>query len=148
MTKMLPGRRRYFGHKPTIKPNAKKLWRLFVDRNNMTWEEFANTTRGYQVGFMGQPNEVKPGTGEFHENPVACICEKSEAMSKSMIQSNHFLESDETNYVTDEEHDGSDEEDVENENRTRIQKLAMKDGTVLSHIAIPGASELDEIFSD
>lgn len=148
MAKMLAGRRRYFGHKPTIRPNAKKLWRLFVDRNNMTWEEFANTTRSYQVGFMGQPNEVKPGTGEFHENPVACICEKSEAMSKSMIQSNHFLESDETNYVTDEEHDGSDDEDVENENRTRIQKLATRDGTVLSHIVIPGASELDEIFSD
>nr|GEW35355.1 O-fucosyltransferase 6-like [Tanacetum cinerariifolium] len=149
MAKMLAGRRRYFGHKPTIRPNAKKLWRLFVDRNNMTWEEFANTTRGYQVGFMGQPNEVKPGTGEFHENPMACICEKSEAMSKSiMIQSNHFPESDETNYVTDEEHDGFDDEEVENENRTRIPKLAPKDGTVLSHIAIPGASELDEIFSD
>ncbi|PWA76606.1 hypothetical protein CTI12_AA234750 [Artemisia annua] len=148
MAKMLAGRRRYFGHKPTIRPNAKKLWRLFVDRNNMTWEEFANTTRSYQVGFMGQPNEVKPGTGEFHENPVACICEKSEAMSKSMIQSNHFLESDETNYVTDEEHDGSDDEDVENENRTRIQKLVTRDGTGLSHIAIPGASEIDEIFSD
>ncbi|PWA55570.1 hypothetical protein CTI12_AA400040 [Artemisia annua] len=147
MAKMLAGRRRYFGHKPTIRPNAKKLWRLFVDRNNI-WEEFANTTRSYQVGFMGQPNEVKPGTGEFHENPVACICEKSEAMSKSMIQSNHFLESDETNYVTDEEHDGSDDEDVENENRTRIQKLVTRDGTGLSHIAIPGASEIDEIFSD
>lgn len=114
----------------------------------MTWEEFANTTRSYQVGFMGQPNEVKPGTGEFHENPVACICEKSEAISKSMIQSNHFLESDETNYATDEEHDGSDDEDVENENRTRVQNLVTSDGTGLSHIAIPGASEINEIFSD
>ncbi|GJS13139.1 O-fucosyltransferase 6-like protein [Tanacetum coccineum] len=44
MAKMLAGRRRYFGHKPTIRPNANKLWRLFVDRNNMTWEEFATTT--------------------------------------------------------------------------------------------------------
>ncbi|GKB28796.1 hypothetical protein Tco_0868197 [Tanacetum coccineum] len=46
------------------------------------------------------------------------------------------------------EHDGFDDEDVDNENMTRFQKLATKDGTVLTHIAIPGASELDEIFSD
>ena len=24
---------------------------------------------------MGEPNEVKPGRGEFHENPSSCICE-------------------------------------------------------------------------
>ncbi|GJT18159.1 O-fucosyltransferase 6-like protein [Tanacetum coccineum] len=118
MAKMLAGRRKYFGHKPTIRPNDNKLWRLFVDRNNMTWEEFSTTTRGYQVGFMGQPNEVKPGTGEFHENPVACICENSDPMSESMIHSNHFFESDETNYVMDKEHVGFDDEDVDNENMT------------------------------
>lgn len=27
---------------------------------------------------MGEPNEVRPGRGEFHENPAACICKKSE----------------------------------------------------------------------
>lgn len=27
---------------------------------------------------MGLPNEVRPGRGEFHENPAACICENSE----------------------------------------------------------------------
>nr|GEZ70852.1 O-fucosyltransferase 6-like [Tanacetum cinerariifolium] len=118
--KMLAGRRKYFRHKPTIRTNANKLWRLFVDRNNITWEEFRTTTRGYQVGFMGQPNEVKPGIGEFHMNPVACICENSEAMSKSMIHSNHLFESDEANYITDEEHDSFDDEDIDNENRTRF----------------------------
>nr|POE99582.1 hypothetical protein CFP56_62580 [Quercus suber] len=25
---------------------------------------------------MGEPNEVKPGRGEFHENPASCVCEK------------------------------------------------------------------------
>lgn len=36
MARILAGRRRYFGHKPTIRPNAKKLYKLFMDRNNMT----------------------------------------------------------------------------------------------------------------
>ncbi|KMS99549.1 hypothetical protein BVRB_1g022770 [Beta vulgaris subsp. vulgaris] len=78
MAKMLAGRRRYFGHKPTIRPNAKKLYKLFLNKGNMTWEEFSSKAHSYQRGFMGLPNEVRPGRGEFHENPAACICENSE----------------------------------------------------------------------
>lgn len=26
---------------------------------------------------MGEPNEIKPGRGEFHEHPMDCICAKS-----------------------------------------------------------------------
>ncbi|KAH9654888.1 protein ROOT HAIR SPECIFIC 17 [Citrus sinensis] len=85
MARILAGRRRYFGHKPTIRPNAKKLYKLFVDRNNMTWEEFASKVRTNQIGFMGEPNEVKPGRGEFHENPAACICEDSEAKARELL---------------------------------------------------------------
>ncbi|KAA8535938.1 hypothetical protein F0562_028416 [Nyssa sinensis] len=82
MARMLAGRRRYFGHKPTIRPNAKKLYRLFMSRDNMTWEEFASRVRTHQIGFMGEPNEVRPGRGEFHENPSSCICENSEVKAK------------------------------------------------------------------
>lgn len=105
----------------------------------MTWEEFVNTTRFYQIGFMGQPNEVKPGRGEFHENPVACICEDKESKSKSMILSKPDLESN-------DETDSSYEEDVENENKTReIQRLATEDSSVITN---PENHELQEIFSD
>lgn len=45
----------------------------------MTWEEFSSKVRSYQRGFMGLPNEVRPGRGEFHENPAACICENTDA---------------------------------------------------------------------
>ncbi|KAK9164675.1 hypothetical protein Syun_005577 [Stephania yunnanensis] len=82
MARMLAGRRRYFGHKRTIRPNAKKLYSLFSHRANMSWEAFASKVRTYQKGFMGEPNEVRPGRGEFHENPSTCICEDSEAKSK------------------------------------------------------------------
>ena len=79
--------RRYFGHKPTIRPNAKKLNRLFMDRNNMRWEEFASRVRTHQIGFMGEPNEAKPGRGEFHENPTSCICEDSEFKARQLLTS-------------------------------------------------------------
>ncbi|XP_077246804.1 O-fucosyltransferase 16-like isoform X2 [Tasmannia lanceolata] len=75
MAKILAGRRRYFGHKRTIRPNAKKLSSLFLNRTSMTWETFASKVRTNQIGFMGEPNEVRPGRGEFHENPTPCICE-------------------------------------------------------------------------
>jgi len=74
--------RRYFGHKPTIRPHAKKLYRLFLNRDNTTWEEFSSRVRTHQRGFMGEPKEVRPGRGEFHENPATCICEDTEAKSK------------------------------------------------------------------
>ncbi|KAK9065151.1 hypothetical protein SSX86_016534 [Deinandra increscens subsp. villosa] len=139
MAKMLAGRRRYFGHKPTIRPNAKKLWRLFMDRNNMTWDEFSTTTRDYQTGFMGDPDEVKPGRGEFHENPVACICKAEE--SKPMIHSKVDVETSETSETDDEE-------DVENENRSHVARLASRDGSDLGHMVNLENPELEEIFSD
>ena len=38
---------------------------------------------------MGEPKEVRPGRGEFHENPSTCICEVSEAMEKAKADSRH-----------------------------------------------------------
>ncbi|RZC55028.1 hypothetical protein C5167_013883 [Papaver somniferum] len=83
MARILAGRRRYFGHKPTIRPNAKKHSSLFPNRENMTWEAFASKVRLNQKGFMGEPKEVKAGRGEFHENPSTCICEDSEAKERT-----------------------------------------------------------------
>jgi hypothetical protein len=31
---------------------------------------------------MGEPYEMRPGTGQFFENPSACICQTSEGMRK------------------------------------------------------------------
>ncbi|XP_038704071.1 O-fucosyltransferase 16-like isoform X3 [Tripterygium wilfordii] len=82
MARILAGRRRYFGHKLTIRPNAKKLYRLFLNQENMTWEAFASKVRRDQRGFIGEPKEVRPGRGEFHENPSTCICEDYDAMAQ------------------------------------------------------------------
>ncbi|XP_022892786.1 O-fucosyltransferase 29-like isoform X2 [Olea europaea var. sylvestris] len=76
MAKVLAGRRRYMGHKRTIRPNAKRLSALFTARNKMDWSTFARKVKSCQRGFMGEPEEIKPGRGEFHEYPASCICQK------------------------------------------------------------------------
>eukprot|EP00250_Pteridium_aquilinum_P020995 c25006_g2_i1 orf=167-1915(+) len=75
MARILAGRRRYFGHKRTIRPNAKRLGSLFLAKPNMTWDAFSSKLQKVQRGFMGEPKEMRPGRGQFFENPSACICE-------------------------------------------------------------------------
>ncbi|KAI3828892.1 hypothetical protein L1987_03003 [Smallanthus sonchifolius] len=76
MAKILAGRRRYMGHKRTIRPNAKKLNALFLKREKIPWESFAKKVKAAQQGFLGEPDEVKTGRGEFYEYPSTCICKK------------------------------------------------------------------------
>ncbi|CAL0313748.1 unnamed protein product [Lupinus luteus] len=76
MAKILAGRRRYMGHKRTIRPNAKRLSALLLERHKMDWDTFARKVKACQRGFMGEPDEMKPGRGEFHEYPSSCVCEK------------------------------------------------------------------------
>ncbi|XP_010264337.1 PREDICTED: uncharacterized protein At1g04910 isoform X2 [Nelumbo nucifera] len=76
MAKILAGRRRYMGHKRTIRPNAKKLSALFMARQKMDWETFARKVKLCQRGFMGEPEDMRSGRGEFHEFPSSCICQK------------------------------------------------------------------------
>ncbi|XBI09842.1 O-fucosyltransferase 6 [Aegilops tauschii subsp. strangulata] len=78
MAKILAGRRRYLGHKRTIRPNARKLYSLFLSRGNMSWDAFSSKVHMAQKGFMGEPKELRPGRGEFHENPTTCICENTD----------------------------------------------------------------------
>lgn len=76
MAKILAGRRRYMGHKRTIRPNAKKLSSLFMSRHKMDWNTFARKVKSCQRGFMGEPEELRPGRSEFQEYPSSCICQK------------------------------------------------------------------------
>lgn len=76
MAKILAGRRRYMGHKRTIRPNAKKLNALFLKREKIPWETFAKKVKAAQQGYLGEPYEMKTGRAEFHEYPSTCICKK------------------------------------------------------------------------
>ncbi|XP_034929345.1 O-fucosyltransferase 6 isoform X1 [Populus alba] len=153
MAKILAGRRRYFGHKPTIRPNAKKLYKLFMSRHNKTWEEFASRVRTHQIGFMGEPNEVKPGRGEFHENPSSCICEDSAAKARAgltltpqnLLDEGHKdgkenINRNETSDVTDE-HSIEDDQDL-------TDMDYVDNGTAVRGKGLPGEMLLEEFFSD
>ncbi|KAL3514947.1 hypothetical protein ACH5RR_021849 [Cinchona calisaya] len=168
MAKILAGRRRYFGHKATIRPNAKKLYRLFMNRDNMTWEEFASQTRTHQIGLMGEPNEVRPGTGGFHENPTSCICKHSDEAKnrREFVSQNKAtisykmgmadvtmrdaageLEYDQLN---EDEQDWADTDYVENENgsvqgRGLPGKKVSDSSSILKH---DQPDTLDEMLSD
>ncbi|RLN07730.1 uncharacterized protein C2845_PM11G30590 [Panicum miliaceum] len=85
MARMLAGRRRYFGHKRTIRPNTRKLNSLFLNRTSMSWDTFASKVQTLQKGYMGEPNEVEPGRGGFYEYPLDCICKKSKARTEHNI---------------------------------------------------------------
>ncbi|KDP39880.1 hypothetical protein JCGZ_03411 [Jatropha curcas] len=92
MAKILAGRRRYAGHKRTIRPNAKKLSGLFMQRNETDWDTFAKRVKACQREFMGEPNEGKPGRGEFHEYPSPCICEKPFSSDESSNDETRLLD--------------------------------------------------------
>ncbi|KAK9148393.1 hypothetical protein Scep_007150 [Stephania cephalantha] len=77
--------RRYMGHKRTIRPNAKKLATLFMSMKQMSWETFSRKVKFSQKGFMGDPEEMRAGRGEFHEFPYSCICkigDENKSMNK------------------------------------------------------------------
>ncbi|XP_062194663.1 O-fucosyltransferase 16-like isoform X2 [Phragmites australis] len=155
MAKILAGRRRYFGHKRTIRPNAKQFYPLFMRRENMSWDAFSSRVRVIQKGYMGEPMEVMPGRGEFHANPAACICEKTSGNSvvKSSFRSNWEPVNDtgirkaigKQPYpvYTDEEADGSDTEDDPTRREETIDIEADDDSVVRRE-----DSELEEILSD
>lgn len=133
-----------------------------MNRKNTTWKEFASRVRTFQIGFMGEPNEVRPGRGEFHENPSACICENSEAKargdSSSQFQvgqkngTENILRKDSGELIdeqfTEDEQDWSDTEYVENENGIRSKGLPNRTNSDSGLVVKPDQPELDEMFSD
>ncbi|XP_068645628.1 O-fucosyltransferase 16 [Aristolochia californica] len=161
MARMLAGRRRYFGHKRTIRPNAKKLYSLFMNRSNMTWEAFTSKVRTYQKGFMGEPNEVRPGRGEFHENPSTCICGRSELQAVPVIKrqspsggksgknnTNKVVGEPTDDQYSDEEPDWSDLDYMDN--RVLPQHGRLSNGTELDYYLFTKSEdpELEDILSD
>ncbi|TYI52445.1 hypothetical protein E1A91_D12G248300v1 [Gossypium mustelinum] len=91
MARILAGRRRYMGHKRTIRPNAKRLSSLFMERDKMDWDTFARKVKAVQRGYMGEPDEMRPGRGEFHEYPYSCICKKNGDPESEQVRGNQGL---------------------------------------------------------
>ncbi|CAJ2642858.1 O-fucosyltransferase 16 isoform X2 [Trifolium pratense] len=160
MAKIIAGRRRYFGHKPTIRPNAKKLYRLFMNRGNLTWDVFASSVRRYQKGFIGEPKEVRPGRGGFHENPSTCICEDSVAKAAKNSDSRKFskddaIKKDVADEVDVDDNDNDNDDDIDNDNddddddQNDLTDNAMFNETMSDYETLNfEGPELEEIISD
>lgn len=128
----------------------------------MTWEAFASRVRTFQRGFMGEPKEVRPGRGEFHENPSACICEDSEAREKATAYSrgkkNGKLDDSSRKkevIVSDDQNDYDDNDEPrwpdldDDENQVWPQEKLHYNGTGSDYDAvISDEPELEEMLSD
>lgn len=133
----------------------------------MTWEQFSSKVQSYQVGFMGEPNEVKPGRGEFHENPSACICGNydSNVMSDpshvNQIHHNHTEDVNENNHGYNETSNSTKEQTATEDDQewTGLEYLDIGNdlGERRLHTLIdsdlgvrpkPEQPELEELFSD
>lgn len=130
----------------------------------MTWEEFASRVRTHQIGFMGEPREMKPGRGEFHENPDACICDVSDKNPKeasSQNQSEYSNKMDNDNKEDNKKKDSGDMtdeqigEDEQNwfdylDNEAILAEKGQHNGmdSETSVLSTHDQPELDELFSD
>lgn len=148
--------RRYFGHKPTIRPDAKKLYRLFMNKDNMSWEAFASKVGTYQKGFMGEPNEVRPGRGQFHENPTSCICgESGDNNAKIDPGSQKSRKEGDAARKDVEEDDQSIDDEMEwmdpddEDDQAGPQEIGLANGTGLDYgVVATDEPELEEMLSD
>ncbi|KAJ8561308.1 hypothetical protein K7X08_027498 [Anisodus acutangulus] len=79
-------KKRYFGHKPTIRPNAKKLNRVFLNRNNTTSEEFASKVCTFQRGFMGEPKETEREMADLEDGDDEDSPPGEVSLSRSQVE--------------------------------------------------------------
>lgn len=123
----------------------------------MTWEEFASRVRTFQRGFMGEPKEVRPGRGEFHENPSTCICEDSGAKAEANSDPQEIGNQDTASRKETEDHNVDNEsemseaEDEEDANSSEGEEFseALFNATSLDYdTSISEEPELEEMLSD
>jgi hypothetical protein len=109
----------------------------------MTWEAFVFQLKKVQRGFMGEPNEMKPGRGQFFENPSACICENAETRSelKSLQQQEEDLlriqELQEAETLRNQEQAEGVSELEDNDDQDTDPDLDLEDITLMQQEEIP-----------
>ncbi|GKD27028.1 hypothetical protein Tco_1233242, partial [Tanacetum coccineum] len=104
-------------------------------------------------GRIREPKEVRPGRGKFHENPATCICEDTEAKSRSESLPRKFgkanIDSDEvvTNQDIENEPEASDQD--EDDDLIGPQFLqSVNETNVDDDPSISELPELEELLSD
>lgn len=119
----------------------------------MTWDEFSSKVRTYQRGFMGDPKEVRPGRGAFHENPSSCICENAEAKAKadSVEKESGKIKKDVDAAVEEDQNTNDDLEwsDPEDEDDLMIQQRNnLYNETSMDYENLTEEPDMNELLSD
>ena len=107
---------------------------------------------------MGEPNEVRPGRGEFHENPSSCICEepgaanakRDQGSQKSGREESDAARKDDQNMDDELEWMDPDDDEEEDDDQTGVQETGLANGSDLDY-SVPGTEEppeLEEMLSD
>lgn len=131
----------------------------------MSWDAFSSKVHMAQKGFMGEPKELRPGRGEFHENPSTCICENTDpktptkpnrrseggkAITEPTI-ANHTneelggsSEEEDDTSVEKEDDTSAEKEDDANEEKEEIVDTELEDDALVR----PDDPELEEVLSD
>ena len=52
----------------------------------MKWAAFVGRVMSAQRGFLGEPDEMRPGRGDFHEFPYSCICAANYSTNSTRIK--------------------------------------------------------------
>lgn len=104
---------------------------------------------------MGEPNEVRPGRGEFHENPSTCICEDSVAKEKRDSGPRKYGKADNAtrkeevfdDQNVDDEPEWPESED--DDDQSGLQEKGILDGTGLDNDGVTFEEpELEDMLSD
>lgn len=114
----------------------------------MSWDTFASKVQTFQKGFMGEPNEIKLGRGEFHEHPVDCICAKSKEKN---VQSRPHLVKGAGEAVENHSIDGElDWKDLDYGEHTPLGRGDSSNETESDDVRIGGSDipELEDMMSD
>ena len=113
---------------------------------------------------MGEPNEIKPGRGVFHENPTSCICENSSANYRGDSSFHNHpralyqnWKEDSANYATSEssddqsseyEQDSPDSEDLDSEYAESRKELTRGSKQDQNSAVTSDQPEFEEWLSD
>lgn len=100
---------------------------------------------------MGAPKEVRPGRGEFHENPHTCICEDADAKEKKDTLHRKYGKAYNTtgeDFVNDDQNVDEDQEmpDFDDDGS---QERGQVNGTTLDYDGFSSEEpEIEELLSD
>lgn len=99
---------------------------------------------------MGEPKELRPGRGGFHENPSTCICEDTVTRVGKNSGNRKFWKDDPTKKnVANDEVDVDDNDDDNDEDQNDLTDQDMFNGTMSDYESLNFEDpELEEIISD